>query len=413
MKKEKFNYVIPNKPLSEELLGLYVSDKLFMLKSKPDSWITVAYEPIRQDEVSCVQVARMYDDDGFWVEWVTDTGKEKGVTIYSKAHMTEEETMSVFRQVLVDYEKPDKKEWYNYTDYQMYSSQAIRIIEEFPFIENPTEEDEFAYVEALDFMIGEIQENKVENIKKLAWFYGERRLFELERKYLEMAFDEGDTDAACELGYMWYYGQHGEVDYEKAYHYFKEGLKGEGANVFYCRYKLADMHRFGKHVNQDMQQYRDTIKEALEDMGEEPPDLSYPYPELAYRMAGIRIDDGNTSEATRLLKKARRFLAERLVRDNYWGSISIMQRIIRKMHEIVPDNEDFSDIYDIFRLEGVPCHLTFSYDGMDHEIEIADDGGVALDGRWYCSMGAFFEKCTLGGSKVTSIYDEFYGLAYA
>ncbi len=90
-----------------------------------------------------------------------------------------------------------------------------------------------------------------------------------------------------------------------------------------------------------------------------------------------------------------------------------MKRIVKKMHELTPDFDHIKNIYDIFRLEGDPCSLTFAYDGTDHEIEIGDDGGIALDGKWYRSMEAFFEKCSVGEHKLTSIYYELYGLALA
>ena len=45
---------------------------------------------------------------------------------------------------------------------------------------------------------------------ELGWFYCSKKKFDLEIKYLEMAAEYGYLPAMEELGYMWYYGQHGE-----------------------------------------------------------------------------------------------------------------------------------------------------------------------------------------------------------
>ena len=87
---------------------------------------------------------------------------------------------------------------------------ALKIVNGYYDLENPTEDDDFRYTEALGFLIDTTKEPKY--MYNLGWFYCSKKRFDLELKYLEMAAECGYTPAMEELGYMWYYGQHGEKD---------------------------------------------------------------------------------------------------------------------------------------------------------------------------------------------------------
>lgn len=102
---------------------------------------------------------------------------------------------------------------------------ALRIRSDYYMNENPTEEDEFLYTEALDLLVKETKDPKY--MTELGWYYCERKRFDLEIKYLEMAAECGDIFALEELGYMYYYGQHGKKDYKKAYECFSKGAEQE------------------------------------------------------------------------------------------------------------------------------------------------------------------------------------------
>ncbi len=133
---------------------------------------------------------------------------------------------------------------------------ALRIRSDYFMNDNPTEEEEFLYTEALDLLINETK--KPAYMTELGWFYCERKRFDLELKYLEMAAEFGDMDAMEELGYMYYYGQHGEKDYAKAYECFKKGAQsGNEVSKHWCRYKIADMYHYGYHVEKDEKKYRE------------------------------------------------------------------------------------------------------------------------------------------------------------
>jgi TPR repeat protein len=96
--------------------------------------------------------------------------------------------------------------------------------------ETHSDEDKFSFVEALHFLIEE--RNDPNDMHNLAWFYAEERAFDLQLKYLEMAAKQEFFPAYEGLGYYWYYGHGGTVDYEKAFHYFS---KGAGSKDDYLR----------------------------------------------------------------------------------------------------------------------------------------------------------------------------------
>ena len=100
---------------------------------------------------------------------------------------------------------------------------------------NNTEEECFLLTEALSFLIHETNNSRY--MVQLGGFYYYQKNYELALKYYTMAAELGNESAVIGLGYIWYYGRTGIVDYEKAYKYFS---KVEGDPV--ADYKLADRH---------------------------------------------------------------------------------------------------------------------------------------------------------------------------
>lgn len=129
--------------------------------------------------------------------------------------------------------------------------EARKIQERYNNSSSATEEEDFLFTEAMDFLIQE--ENDPNDMLQLGgWYYG-RREFDLALKYYEMA-SAFNVDAADEcLGYIWYYGRTGEPDYEKAYdHFFRSMKRGNPVST----YKVADMYHNGYYVQKDEAKYR-------------------------------------------------------------------------------------------------------------------------------------------------------------
>ena len=65
-----------------------------------------------------------------------------------------------------------------------------------------------------------------------------------------------------------------------------------------------------------------------------------PFPDVAYRLAGIRAVQGKTEEALELLEKAKRRLAED-IRNNpsWWGNIEVMDDITILANDISSEDK--------------------------------------------------------------------------
>lgn len=161
----------------------------------------------------------------------------------------------------------------------MQISEAIGRLNDYYNYDNPKESDRILYVESLEYLIAETKDPKY--MTELAWYYCDMKRFDLEIKYLEMAAEYGYLPAYEELGYMYYYGQHGVQDYKKAFECFTKGAEGkDGEGSKWCRFKLADMYRFGCYVEKDEQKYREIIEQLFTEI-KSPCRLSNPFPEIA------------------------------------------------------------------------------------------------------------------------------------
>ena len=296
----------------------------------------------------------------------------------------------------------------------MNNGDALKALQEYYDVTNSTPDDEFKFTEALGYLIEETKNPKY--MTELGWYYCSKKRFDLEIKYLEMAAEYGYLPAMEELGYMWYYGQHGEKDYDKAFLYFSKGAEGDGTNgSLWCKYKLADMYRFGCSVEKDEDKYRDMIEDAYEKV-KNPRYLNDPFPEISLRLAGIRADQGKKEEAIELLKKAKKFMAERLSVEAFWGHIEVMGRIIRFLYELQPFDTEAADFYDLFYLTDKPGKYTVKHNGKKVAIEVIDEDGekaIGYNGKWYRSFEDLCQKAELGSDKLTTIYDEFYDVEVA
>ena len=81
-------------------------------------------------------------------------------------------------------------------------------------------ENEGALIEITEFLLKETNDPWYSS--DLGSFYYSRKQFDLAQKYYEMTYDLGEHDIAVCLGYIWYYGRTGTVDYEKAFRSFSD-----------------------------------------------------------------------------------------------------------------------------------------------------------------------------------------------
>ena len=281
--------------------------------------------------------------------------------------------------------------------------EAKRIIIDFREISSPSEDEEFVYTEALDFLIKE--EDDPDAMMALGGFYYEKKEFDLARKYYEMAAVYDIDYADCCLGYIWYYGRTGQKDYEKAFRHYSRSMKRGNIN---SAYKVADMYKNGYAVEKDYDKYVSIIEDLYPKVKKEK-NLFRPVPEIFTRLAHIRLEQDRTDEAIMLFMQAKDFLAQRIYHSAFFGNLSIMKWLVDDLYELIDFEVDDMDLYDLFYVLNRPSLTTFKYDGKKHTVQSTlEDGAyvVRFDDKWYKSREDFFAKASIDGQRLTSLLYE-------
>ena len=284
--------------------------------------------------------------------------------------------------------------------------QARALVAQFDENKKITPEDEFVFVEAMNFLIEE--EHNPRDMMLLGGYYYEIKQFDLALKYYEMAASY-DYDEAYEcLGYIWYYGRTGERDYKKAFEYFSKMMaKGN----LQATYKVADMYKNGYYVEKDQAKYEEII-EGLYKKIQKCRNVFDPVPEVCTRLAKIRLDHSKEREAVNLYLTAKDWLAQRIYYNAFFGNLNIMKWLIDDLYEIIEfDTEEF-DFYDLYYLLKTPHEISFYFDEKKQTLKSELDGSecaVCFNGKWFRSRDDFFKEALIKDTKVTSLYDEFYG----
>ena len=290
-------------------------------------------------------------------------------------------------------------------------NEAREIADEFREKNNPTEEEIFLFTEAMNFLIEE--EKNPGDMLYLGGVYYEMKQYDLALKYYEMAATM-DFEPAFEcLGYIWYYGRTGEVDYKKAFEYFSKCA--DKGNIV-AKYKIADMYKNGYYVEKDQKKYEEIIEELYELMKDDlrlgRVDVFFPYPEIWTRYAKILKNRGTKEDAAELYLEAKSILAERIRINAFFGNLNIMMWLIDDLYDIREfDNENF-DFYDLYYLLKTPHKIKFRYENKDYSLESVMEGKectVKFNDKWFHDRSEFFGKATIREEKLTDIYDDLFG----
>ena len=287
---------------------------------------------------------------------------------------------------------------------RMTNREAEEIINKYESKSILTAEEEFLLTEAFSYLIEETKDPNY--MVRLGGYYYGRKDFDLALKYYEMADTYGSTWAAEGLGYIWYYGRTGEINYEKAFHYYSKAAKqGYSQSLM----KVADMYRNGYYVEKDYDKYCKIIEELYER-------LKYKYAwgvrnDVLIRLARIRKEQGDTEEAIRLFLEARLYLTDKLVSDQFFGDLSVMSWLIKDLYEITEIDMSDLDLYDLYYLMRKPCKVAFLYKGDEYTVEaVEDEGGVSIrfGDKWFRSIEDFFLKAELDGEMLPVHYASLY-----
>lgn len=262
---------------------------------------------------------------------------------------------------------------------------------------NYTEDEAFLYTEAMNFLIRET--NDSDYMLDLGGYYYELKKYDLALKYYDMAAELGNDEAEVCLGYIWYYGRTGKVDYEKAFRYFSMAGRNPVAE-----YKIADMYHNGYYVEKDDAKYKEII-ERLYKAFRGTNYVEDPLPELCTRLAGIREQEGDIEEAVRLLREGKSMLSSRIGYNPFFGNFSIMRGLIRDLFRLTPLDREHFDLYDLYAVFEEPVTVTFTYKGKLYTITSSreEDGSVAVcfQDKWYRSIHDMLMNAQLDGHHMT------------
>lgn len=284
--------------------------------------------------------------------------------------------------------------------------EALEIRDEFWEKSRPSEEDVFAFTEALEYLIRETKQP--EYMINLGGYYYEQKRFDLALKYYEMAAAHDSVHALICLGYIWYYGRTGTRDYEKAFHYF---TAGKNAGDLQSAYKIADMHKNGYYVEKDYEEYRRIIEE-LYPKAKEAKSLEDPLPEIYTRLARIRIEQGRCDEAKDLLVTARDFLAQRICYHPFFGNLNIMKWLVEDLYKLPADPvpADF-DLFSLYEVLKKPVTVKCRYGKDELEIvSVMEDGEcvIRFGDQWFRNTDDFFAGAVWNETPLTAVYDLLY-----
>ena len=287
----------------------------------------------------------------------------------------------------------------------MTKQEAHRIIDRYYRNDNPTGNDDFAYIEACSFLIE--TENDSEAMVQLGGYYYDKQKYDLAEKYYLMADSAGDTWAADGLGFIYYYGRVGERDYKKAFHYFS--IAKDRGNLE-AAMKIADMYHNGYGVEKDDEKYKAIIME-LYDKLKNTKQLFDPYPEVAHRLADIYINEGHGEDAIDMLIQGKSYITQRIRYNAFWGNFIVCRRTVTLLYKVIPFDEDDFDFFDLFYLFREPHKVRFVYHGKQYEIESFFDEGemrVKCGDKFYKNTENFLMNDLFDGKHTYVIeYEEY------
>lgn len=274
---------------------------------------------------------------------------------------------------------------------------AEQYLHEYHHKSRPTSEDDFKYVECLEYLIKETSYS--DYMMELGAHYYRNKDFELAEEYYLLAAENKNPYAYECLGYVYYYGRVGQPDYEKAFKYFKLGMEVDDIT---CSYKLADMYKNGYYVEKNYDEYCKIIK-SLYPKVRDLTNLNDPVPEVYTRLASIYKKEGNTQEAIYLLRYAKDFLSQRMMYSDFFGNLTIMKLLIRDLYSMT--DIDINDIewFDLYYVLQYPATIRFSFKSKEYIIDGTNPKDIIFNDSHFENIEDLFQRGTVDNYKFSSL----------
>lgn len=275
--------------------------------------------------------------------------------------------------------------------------------------EDPTEEEQFRFVEAMQYLI-DTAYDPVDTMAfsyNLAAYYHSIRNFHLEEKYLKIGAALGCSSAKEGLGILYYYGLCGHQDYQIAYTYFNESQSRES------KMYLADMYHYGQFVKQNLNRCR-SILQDLQVQLERERDMPHfkrhgLYPEVVLRLAQLNIEEGSvTAFDLDCLIEAREMLTYRQRKSPLWENIKTMHHILDTILLISGQAHCFYDLYDLLTYQDQGTQISFEYNHRTYVITLFLKDNELIyefEGTWYHGPEDFLERARVQDKKITNVID--------
>lgn len=280
---------------------------------------------------------------------------------------------------------------------------AKKYVDNFFDIKNPTNDEEILFVESLKYLIDNTGDKKY--MTELGGFYYEKKKFDLAEKYYLLAANLGEPYAANGLGYIYYYGRCGVVDYKKAFHYYSLAKGVDEATL-----KISDMYKNGYGVEKNLKKSKEILLELYE-KNKAQKNVFSKIPEIELRLSNYYIEEKNYEVAIELLDHARFYIKNRLYYNPFFGDFTNMNSIIENIFKCVDFDKDYMDIYDILYYFKKPGRVRFIYEGNDYEIIGELDGEcVAINflNKWYRNPDEFIRNAKIDNKRLSSLAFEIY-----
>ncbi len=207
------------------------------------------------------------------------------------------------------------------------------------------------------------------------------------------------------MGYIYYYGRCGEVDYEKAFNYFSLASDAFDESA----YKVADMYKNGYYVEKDVAKYEEMITSLYNKLSACELVECYLYASVTSRMGRIAKEHNDPEKALEFFEEAKRFLAQEITYDHFFGNFTVMGYIIEDIYSLKEVNEDYFDLFDLYEILKTPCAVSFDYNDITYIIEaINEDDHIVINfmDKWYRTINDFMMKATIDGVYLTALYQE-------